>query len=54
MGGGDTPEDIAGAFDHALKQEWQAKSRYCVLVADAPCHGKKYHNVDDSYPDGDP
>ena len=23
-------------------------------IADCPCHGKKYHNMSDTYPDGDP
>ena len=56
-GGGDAPEDVAGGFENALKQDWQAKSRYAIFIADAPCHGKKYHNHefgDDSYPEGDP
>jgi len=53
-GGGDTPEDIAGAFKNALAMKWESKARYAVLVSDAPCHGKKYHSVDDSYPNGDP
>jgi len=25
-----------------------------ILIADAPCHGKKYHDFVDSYPNGDP
>ena len=25
-----------------------------VHIADAPCHGKQYHDVDDKFPDGDP
>ena len=24
------------------------------LIADAPCHGSKYHGIIDNYPDGDP
>lgn len=36
--------------------QWQARARYAILVADAPCHGKKYHedSIDDEYPKGDP
>lgn len=37
--------------------KWQAEVRYCVLIADAPCHGIKYHNYGkggDNHPDGDP
>ena len=53
-GGGDTPEDIAGALDAATKLDWKGNTRVLVLVSDAPCHGKKYHSYDDSYPSGDP
>jgi hypothetical protein len=24
------------------------------LITDAPCHGKRYHEEDDNYPQGDP
>lgn len=40
FGGGDTPEDLAGAIGEANKLNWKAKARYCVIVTDAPCHGK--------------
>jgi hypothetical protein len=55
-GGGDAPEDIAGAFEKALEQEWSSKTRYAVLITDAPCHGNKYHveKTRDDYPAGDP
>ena len=54
-GGGDEPEDIAGAFKLALDMNWQSKARYAVLVCDAPCHGSQYHNVVyDKYKMGDP
>ena len=54
-GGGDAPEDIAGGFENALKQEWQAKTKYAILIADAPCHGIQYHGSHgDDYPRGDP
>jgi hypothetical protein len=55
MGGDDIPEDIAGAFNLALKQSWKSTAKYAILITDAPCHGKeKYHYVYDSYPEGDP
>lgn len=54
MGGGDAPEDVCGGFEEALKMKWSATAKYAVLIADAPCHGKKYHAVGDSYPEGDP
>jgi hypothetical protein len=54
-GGGDLPEDVAGGFENALKQDWQAKSRYAIFIADAPCHGNQYHDCGhDSHPQGDP
>jgi len=24
------------------------------MIMDAPCHGKKYHNCDENYPNGSP
>lgn len=54
-GGGDLPEDVAGGFENALKQNWQAKSKYAIFIADAPCHGREYHDTgSDDYPKGDP
>lgn len=53
-GGGDTPEDMAGAFNLALEQDWISQCKYAILIADAPCHGKQYHDHDDTYPKGDP
>ena len=54
-GGGDEPEDVVGALRQALKMDWASNSKYAVLVCDAPCHGKKYHNISyDEFPDGDP
>lgn len=28
--------------------------RLCILFADAPCHGREYHDVPDAYPEGCP
>lgn len=28
--------------------------RLCILLGDAPCHGTKYHDVPDDYPEGCP
>ena len=53
-GGGDGPEDICGGLREALKLGWQGESRHLFLIADAPCHGSKYHGMTDNYPDGDP
>jgi hypothetical protein len=54
-GGGDGPEDIAGAFEGALEQDWASMTKWAILITDAPCHGKRYHSLkQDDYPDGDP
>jgi 60 kDa SS-A/Ro ribonucleoprotein len=54
-GGGDTPEDIAGAFEQVLRLELREDAtKLLVHICDAPCHGKQYHSCDDSYPGGDP
>ena len=54
-GGGDEPEDVIGALNKALEMKWESHAKYAVLVCDAPCHGKKYHNVlYDKFENGDP
>ena len=54
----DYPEDIAGGLDRCLNLDWVASNRCCILVADAPCHGTKFHTEPgtpkDKYPAGDP
>eukprot|EP00761_Pharyngomonas_kirbyi_P010850 gb/GECH01010873.1/.p1 GENE.gb/GECH01010873.1/~~gb/GECH01010873.1/.p1 ORF type:complete len:759 (+),score=129.85 gb/GECH01010873.1/:1-2277(+) len=44
-GGGDAPEDITGAYQEALELPWEAEHRFLVHIADAPCHGTKYHDL---------
>ena len=55
-GGGDGPEDISWGIERALEKNWKSNARYAILIADAPCHGSKYHSsyIPDIYPDGDP
>ena len=53
-GGGDTPEDLTGGLNLALKQDWKSKAKYAIIVTDAPCHGKDYHDCHDNYPNGCP
>ena len=58
-GGGDIPEDIAGAFELALNKTWKNNARFAILVADAPCHGEicysdYYGYYRDDYPNGVP
>lgn len=52
-GGGDTPEDVNGGFQKVLYElDWKNPVRTLFHVADAPCHGKKFHDCDDDHPDG--
>ena len=54
-GGGDEPEDVVGALKEALKMKWESNAKYAILVCDAPCHGKQYHNISyDKFSNGDP
>ena len=54
-GGGDEPEDVVGAMRQALNMSWISNAKYAILVADAPCHGKQYHNIlYDKFSNGDP
>ena len=55
VGGGNDCEDMPGGLNIALNFEWSGKSRFAVLVADVPCHGKKYHGLEgfDKFPEGD-
>ena len=53
-GGGDGPEEVAWAIEKAIEKNWKSEARYSILVADSPCHGTKYHNGRDAYPNGVP
>ncbi len=41
---------------HSLRPlaAWQSAARFIILIADAPCHGRRFHSLGDSYPNGDP
>ena len=56
VGGGGNCEDMGGGLNTALKYEWKGRSRFVLLIADVPCHGVQYHEVQnfDSFPQGDP
>ena len=45
-GGDDIPEDVAGAFQLALKKNWGIGSKLAFLITDSPCHGTEYHDLD--------
>ena len=51
-GGGDTPEDVAWAFEKALIKTWKSNAKFIVFVADGPGHGLKYYSDDTKYPNG--
>ena len=58
-GGDDIPEDVAGAFEMALKKHWNKGTNIIFLITDSPCHGLKYHDLNqkvesykDSFPKG--
>ncbi|KAL4477124.1 hypothetical protein ABPG72_008858 [Tetrahymena utriculariae] len=54
-GGGDGPEDLAGGLFTAIHElSWISKTKNLFIIADAPCHGKKYHSTSDDYPEGCP
>ena len=52
-GGGDAAEDIRGGLENVLDRlEWKGRKKYIILIADAPCHGKKFNGgCSDNYPD---
>ncbi|EAR88738.2 mhck/ef2 kinase domain protein (macronuclear) [Tetrahymena thermophila SB210] len=54
-GGGDEPEDLAGALETAINLfEWKSQAKTMIIITDAPCHGDTYHNSNDHYPQGCP
>ena len=54
-GGEDAPENIAGAFKRVESFAWKSEKRLIFHVADAACHGKKYHYyARDDHEEGDP
>ena len=55
-GGGKDCEDMGGGLTAALNYKWRSNTRFVMLIADAPCHGVQYHEIEnfDSLPKGDP
>ena len=54
-GGDDAAEDVFGGLERVGELEWSAPNRILFHVADAPCHGRQYHDgVRDNFPNGDP
>jgi hypothetical protein len=57
LGGDDLAEDVAGGMEKARELDWSdADVRSLFHIADAPPHGREYHNAatSDRYPRGDP
>ena len=53
-GGADTPEDVISGIEELQKLNWREYATKVIIhVADAPCHGSKYHDEHDSYGGGD-
>jgi len=55
QGGDDAPEDMAGGMRESLSLQWKpGAKKFCVIVADAPCHGgTRYHDCrTDKFPNG--
>lgn len=53
MGGGDQCEDTIGGLDKVTELDWRFQNRVLMLIADAPCHGREYHDgCNDNYPSG--
>jgi len=54
-GGGDAPEDIAGAFKEVIQWSWAPQTdvtvrKALILIADFPCHGLEYGTLSDDHP----
>jgi len=53
-GNDDWSEDMAWGFERALERSWKNDAKFAVLLGDTPCHGIKYHDLEDNYPYGVP
>jgi len=55
IGGGDSPEDVQGGLRQVLDLSFRENSiKLAYFIADAPCHGSKYHTGHDGNPQGNP
>src|SRR6266511_4185723 len=55
IGGGDGPEDVLGGLNAAITQmNWQNGTRVLFHIGDYPPHGRRFSNLVDKYPKGDP
>jgi len=52
---GDSPEDVLGGLNAAITQlDWKNSTRVLLHIGDYPPHGRRFSNLKDNYPDGDP
>ncbi|PKK67203.1 hypothetical protein RhiirC2_577068 [Rhizophagus irregularis] len=55
LGGGDAPEDVLGGLNAAVtSMAWRNPTRVLLHIADYPPHGRRFTDLSDTYPDGDP
>ncbi|CAD8085298.1 unnamed protein product [Paramecium primaurelia] len=40
----DQPEDLKSALQNMLTLNWSEKYKLAIVIANSPCHGKRYHN----------
>ncbi|CAG8816809.1 28931_t:CDS:2, partial [Racocetra persica] len=51
----DEPEDVLGGLNAAITEmTWSNATRVIIHIGDAPPHGRRFTNLNDEYPDGDP
>lgn len=51
----DISEDVFGGLELATMLSWESVTRTLIHIADAPCHGQRFHAPsDDLYAAGDP
>lgn len=54
IGGGDVAEDVFSGLQSIASLNWTSQNRLLFHIADAPCHGCRFHNgVHDEFPQGD-
>ncbi|KAI5084347.1 hypothetical protein GOP47_0000516 [Adiantum capillus-veneris] len=53
--GDDTAEDVFSGLQAIAQLDWTAHNRVVYHIADAPCHGTRFHDMKggDDYPNGD-
>jgi hypothetical protein len=56
IGNYDDAEDVLGGLHVARGLDWESETKILYHIADAPCHGREFHDsrLTDDYPDGKP